>query len=124
MEPASKFVAMLFLARDIAHRAHLGVHGDGSYAKHKALEEFYSEVVDLADEFTEQYQGEYEELLDIPLLDNDYAGDIRGMLQKQKDWIVENRYEICERDETPLQNTIDEIVRLYQTTNYKLKFLR
>ena len=30
------------------------------------------------------------------------------------------RYQICEKDETSLQNTIDEIVRLYQTTLYLL----
>ena len=30
------------------------------------------------------------------------------------------RYQICDEDETSLQNTIDEIVRLYQSTQYLL----
>lgn len=124
MQACSKFVALLFLSRDLAHRAHLAAKGEGSFAKHMALGEFYEGITDLADTFTEQYQGEYEEILDIPLLDNDEEGDIRTVLKRQKEWIIKNRYEVCERDETALQNTIDEIVKLYQTTNYKLLFLK
>lgn len=124
MEVAGKFVALLFLSRDLAHKAHLAAKGEGSYAKHVALGTFYDKVIDLADAFTEQYQGEYEELLEIPLLDNDEEGDIRAVLNKHKEWIQKNRYDVCEKEDTPLQNTIDEIVRLFQTTNYKLKFLR
>jgi hypothetical protein len=30
------------------------------------------------------------------------------------------RYQICDKDETALQNTIDEILRLYETTQYML----
>ena len=124
MEAASKFVALMFLGRDLAHRAHLAAKGEGSFARHMALGEFYESITELADTFTEQYQGEYEEILDIPLLDNDEAGDIRSVLKRQKDWIVKNRYEVCEREETALQNTIDEVVKQYQSTNYKLLFLK
>jgi hypothetical protein len=33
------------------------------------------------------------------------------------------RYEVCKKDDTPLQNIIDEIVGQYLSTLYKLKFL-
>jgi hypothetical protein len=33
------------------------------------------------------------------------------------------RYECCKKDDTPLQNIIDEIVGLYLSALYKLKFL-
>ena len=33
------------------------------------------------------------------------------------------RYKVCEKTDTPLQNIIDEIVGLYLSTLYKLKFL-
>jgi hypothetical protein len=33
------------------------------------------------------------------------------------------RYECCKKDDTPLQNIIDEIVGQYLSTLYKLKFL-
>lgn len=118
---AGKYVALLFLARDIAHRVHLKTR---SYAEHKALNEFYDEIVDHADDFAEAYQGCYEELLNIPLLTNEYKGSIIEVLKKQRDWIETNRAAICPRDKTALQNIIDEAVALYDKTIYKLTFLK
>jgi hypothetical protein len=44
-------------------------------------------------------------------------------LEKQVSDIVSVRYDVVDKDCTPLQNVIDEIVGLYYTTIYKLKFL-
>jgi hypothetical protein len=118
---AGKYVALLFLGRDIAHRVHLKTR---SYAEHKALNEFYDEIVDLADAFAEAYQGRYNELLDIPLLTNDKKGTIADVLENQKKWIEDNRESICPRSETALHNIIDEAVGLYLSTLYKLRFLK
>ena len=62
---AGKYVALLFLARDVAHRVHLKTK---SFSEHMALNEFYNDIVEHADAFAEAYQGCYEELLNIPLL--------------------------------------------------------
>lgn len=118
---AGKYVALLFLARDIAHRVHLKTR---SFSEHKALNEFYDEIVGHADDFAEAYQGCYEELLNIPLLTNEYKGSIIEVLKKQRDWIETNRAAICPRDKTALQNIIDEAVALYDKTIYKLTFLK
>lgn len=118
---SGKYVALLFLARDIAHRVHLKTR---SYAEHKALNEFYDSIVDKADDFAEAYQGCYNELLNIPLLTNEYKGSIVDVLQKQKDWIESNREAICPRENTALHNLIDEAVALYDSTLYKLRFLK
>ena len=118
---AGKYVALLFLARDIAHRVHLKTR---SYAEHKALNEFYDEVVDKADDFAEAYQGCYNELLNIPLLTNEYKGNIVDVLQKQKDWIEAHRESICPRENTALHNIIDEAVGTYDKALYKLRFLK
>jgi hypothetical protein len=37
--------------------------------------------------------------------------------------VEEMRYKVCDKDDTALQNIIDEIVGLYLSTLYKLKFL-
>ena len=37
--------------------------------------------------------------------------------------IEKMRYEVVDKTDTPLQNIIDEIVGLYLSTLYKLKFL-
>ena len=123
MREAGQYVALLFLARDMAHRAHLKATGPGSFAAHMALGNFYKEIVERADSFAEVYQGRYNELLEIPLLENDYAGEIADVLEQQMAWIEDNREEICKRNETALHNLIDEAVALYQSTLYKLRFL-
>lgn len=117
---ANEFVGLLFLSRDIAHRVHLSTR---SYSKHKALESFYNEVIELADDFAEAYQGRYGLLKDIPLLSVKSPSNIVDFLQSQLDEIEKGRYEVCEKTETALQNIIDEIVALYLSTLYKLKFL-
>lgn len=118
---AGKYVALLFLARDIAHRVHLKTR---SFAEHKALNEFYDEIVGLADDFAEAYQGCYKELLNIPLLTNEYKGNIVDVLEKQKEWIEANRAAIVPRENTALHNIIDEAVGLFDKTIYKLTFLK
>jgi len=123
MREAGQYVALLFLARDMAHRAHLKATGPGSFASHMALGNFYVGIVKRADAFAEAYQGRYNELLDIPLLENEYAGEIADVLEQQMAWIEDSREQICKRNETALHNLIDEAVSLYQSTLYKLRFL-
>ena len=119
-----QFIAVLFLARDLAHRAHLRTTGPGSFAAHEALGDFYPAIVDLADKLAEVYQGCELTLIDIPLLDNEFPGDILDSLKKQRKWIDANRYKAVKREETQMQNIIDEIVSLYDSTIFKLHFLR
>jgi hypothetical protein len=117
---AGRLVGLLFVGRDLAHRAHLRTR---SFAEHVALEGFYTGIVPLADVFAEQYQGRYNELLDIPLLDNEFEGEVADVLESQMSWIEDTREEVCPKTETALHNAIDEIVALYQSTIYKLRFL-
>jgi len=114
------FVGMLFLARDVAHSVHLNTR---SYSKHKALRKFYDEVIDLADKFAEAYQGKYGLIGPISLMSASKTSNILAFMQDQVDEIEKIRYEVCDKAETALQNIIDEIVGLYLSTIYKLKFL-
>lgn len=120
VEAADEFIGLLFMSRDVAHREHLRT---SSYAAHKALNKFYEGVIELADSFAEAYQGRFNRLLDIPLLDNRNDGEIADVLQSHCDWIEENRTAICPKTETAINNIIDEIVGLYYSTLYKLRFL-
>lgn len=119
-----ELIALLFLARELAHRAHLKVTGPGSEAKHEALGDFYNGILPMADAIAEAYQGEFLQLLDIPLLEGDTAAPIKEVLIGQKAWIAANRYAVCPREQTAIQNRIDEVVGLYQSTIYKLEFLQ
>lgn len=117
MNTAEQFVSLVLLARDTAHLAHWKTK---SYAEHKTLNDFYDEVLDLIDEFVEQYQGYYNKRMDIKRTEDDGKASIREVLEYQAEWIEMKRYSICSKDDTALQNTIDEILRQYQTTLYLL----
>lgn len=117
----NELIATLFLSRDMAHKAHLSTD---SYAQHIALGSFYDSVIDLADTLTEAYQGRSDTLLEIPLMDDDSSGDIIADLKKYQDWIEANRYQAAPKEDTPIQNIIDEIVGLFLATRYKLTRLK
>jgi DNA-binding ferritin-like protein len=114
------FVGMLFLARDVAHSVHLNTR---SFSKHMALNTFYEEIVELADKFAEAYQGKHGLIGPISLMNARKTSNIVEFLQDQVDEIEKVRYEVCDKTETALQNIIDEIVGLYLSTLYKLRFL-
>ena len=56
VDNVESFVAKLFSARQQTYNMHLKTK---SFAEHKALNDFYDEILDLADEFIETYQGQY-----------------------------------------------------------------
>ena len=114
------FVGTLFLARDVAHSVHLNTR---SFAKHSALNEFYDEIVELADKFAEAYQGRHGLIGPISLMSAKKTTNIIEFLEDSMADIEKMRFEVCEKTDTPIQNIIDEIVGLYLSTLYKLKFL-
>ena len=119
MKPAD-FVGMLFLGRDVAHSVHLNTR---SFSKHMALNTFYDEIVELADKFTEAYQGKYGLVGPITLMSAKKTGNITEFLSDQLDEIHAERYKVVDKECTAIHNIIDEIEGLYMSTLYKLKFL-
>lgn len=117
---ASELVGTLFLARNVAHSVHLNTR---SYSKHVALNTFYDEVVDVADKFAEAYQGRHGLIGPIAIPAAKKTTNIIEFLQDQLGEIEKGRYDVCEKTDTPIQNIIDEIVGLYLSTLYKLRFL-
>lgn len=117
---ACDFVGMLFLARDVTHSVHLNTR---SFAKHMALQGFYEEIVGLADSFAEAYQGKHGLMGPIALMSAKKTTNVVEFLQDQMDEIEAERYKIVDKECTPLHNIIDEIVGLYLSTLYKLRFL-
>lgn len=117
-----QFIATLFLARDVAHREHLRTK---SYSEHKALGHFYEDIAELADKFTETYQGRHGLVKKIPILteDEEYASTLLCIASKLG-YIEKNRYKAVEKDDTAIQNIIDEIVGEFLTLIYKLENLK
>jgi hypothetical protein len=120
MSACAEFIGAMFLARDVAHSVHLNTR---SYAKHKALGRFYSGIVDLADNFAEAYQGRHGLIGPIALHSARKTTNIVEFLEDSLKELEDNRYKVVDKNDTALQNVIDEIVVLYLSTLYKLKFL-
>ena len=120
MSGCDQFLGMLFLARDVTHSAHLNTR---SFAKHQALGGFYDDIIDLADKFAEMYQGKYGLIGPVALMSADKSSNVLEFLERQATEIENIRYKVVDKDCTPLQNVIDEIVGLNLQIIYKLKFL-
>jgi len=117
---ACDFVGVLFLARDVAHSVHLNTR---SFAKHSALNVFYDDVIGFADKFAEVYQGRHGLIGPISLMSAKKTTNIIEFLDDQLKDIEAARYLVCEKNDSPIQNIIDEIIGLYLSTIYKLRFL-
>jgi hypothetical protein len=110
-------IMQLFHARTNAHVMHLRTR---SFSVHKALNEFYDDIVDLTDNLAESYQGRYG-IQDYPELPFKPETDPVMMVRGLRRYIDDNRAAMCEHSE--LQNAIDEIVALLNSTLYKLENL-
>lgn len=113
----AEVIGILMMSRTYAHMAHLYT---ASYAKHKALNEFYDAVIDLLDDLAEATQGQYGKL-DIPFVKmmgnvQDPIGGIASHLDE-----IEMLMQDC--DEDYLMSILQEIQKLYRSTLYKMKML-
>ena len=117
---ACDFVGLLFLARDVTHSVHLNTR---SYSKHVALNAFYDGIIDHADAFAEAYQGRHGLMGPITLHSAKKTSNVIAFLQDSLDEIEKERYNVCDKSDSSLQQLIDNIIELYLTTLYKLRFL-
>ena len=120
MSTAADFIDTLFLARDVAHSVHLNTR---SFSKHMALNTFYDSIIDHADAFAEAYQGRHGLIGPISLMSAKKTTNITEFLEASLADIEDRRYKVVKKEDTSLQQLIDNIVELYLTTLYKLKFL-
>lgn len=119
----ANFISTLFSSRTQAHIFHLQVTGPGSFAAHKALNEYYDGIIGLADGIAESYQGRYGII-------TGYKGEgqwIEDTTQiiKYFDalcmYVEKNRVSLVQ--DSYIQNQIDEVVALIESTKYKLSKL-
>jgi hypothetical protein len=117
----NEFIATLFLTRELAHRYHLSTK---SYSQHKALQNFYDDLLDLTDDLAEITQGAHG-ILNIPILTekSGYKEPLYCIADKLK-YVETNRYKAYSKEDTALQNKIDEIVAVFLTAIYKLENLK
>ena len=116
-DTVAKMIGLLFMSRTAAHMAHLVTP---SYSKHKALQKFYENIIDLADTLAESGQGKFGKL-NVPFMD--LKGDPKdpiGMMETHL-LMVENLGKKC--DDRHMAAVVDEIIGEYRAVLYKMKEL-
>lgn len=119
MEPINQLISTLFASRTQAHIFHLQTR---SYSQHKALGKYYEDIIGLIDGFIESYQGKYGIIrgYSSPSVfreDDNTVKYFEGLVK-----FVELNRERLPQD-SYIQNQVDEIISLIQSTLYKLKSL-
>ena len=117
---AAEFIGLLFLARDVTHSVHLNTR---SYSKHVALNIFYDRIIGAADDFAEAYQGRHGLIGPISLHSAKKTTNVIEFLEDSLKEIEDARYKVCDKEDSTLQQLIDNIVEIYLRTLYKLRFL-
>lgn len=106
------------------HRLHLKVTGDGSFAAHKALGEFYEGLHGHADTLVEGYQGVAEKLLkytDMPIRTLDTTADAVAYLRDLYNTV--NKLQGM-MPYSEIVNNLDLVKDSINSTKYKLLFLK
>ena len=116
-EEAAHFIATLLHSSTVTHFMHLSTD---SYSRHKALGRYYEDIIELADNFAESYQGRYNKIKKYPE-EFHSAKDPVDYLKSMQKFVDEAREHLPKDSE--IQNIIDEITELIDSTLYKLKFL-
>lgn len=117
-DKTGEFAATLLNAATTAHFLHLSSR---SYAQHVALGELYEGLPDLVDAVVEACQGKHQTVYTYPDQETPGGGDPLGFVSALSDYVKEARQELAQDSE--IQNAVDEIASLLDTTLYKLKFL-
>lgn len=112
-------VGKLFAARQTIHALHLR---SKDYAEHVALDEFYTGILDLIDEFVEVYQGQYGLVEQAKSITVDTTADPVTYLKTLCGTIRKTR-EALGAEDTHLQNILDEMLGTSYRTIYKLENL-
>jgi len=116
-----EMVCNILHSRNQAHVFHLQTQ---SFAEHKALNDYYDGVVGLFDGIVESYQGKYGIIKNFKTFKiNQYKNKNKTIsyFESLLDIIENNRDSV---DDTYIQNQIDTVQELINSTIYKLKYLK
>lgn len=117
-----QFVSTLMASRTQAHIFHLQTP---SFAAHKALNEYYENIVDIIDGLVESYQGKYGIItgyVNVTIQEYQSCDGIKMYFTTLCALIEKSRSMICQ--DSYVQNQIDEIVAEINSLLYKLKYLK
>lgn len=120
-DPVMDFVCCLLQGVTDTHIMHWTT---SSYSEHQALGEFYDSLSDLTDQWVEAFMGKYGVLTKFPaVMDSSSSMPVMYLQAKRKQVAAYRTTDQFPQD-SELQNIIDEIVSLMDSTLYKLMRLK
>ena len=119
-DPVMDLVMCMLHSVTNAHILHFKTR---SFSEHMALGTFYNEIGELVDSFVESFQGKYG-LLTKYTSDFMLAESPIPYLEYLKAEVETNRRAANFPQDSELQNEIDNIANLINSTLYKLRFLK
>jgi len=96
----------------------------GKYAAHKALNEYYDEIIEKVDGLIESWMGMNGKVGDLKNTITTEFDDPIPYLEELKKFTKDGREELISEDDTELWSCIDDILGLIDSTLYKLKELK
>lgn len=117
----TEMMSLLLHSQTQVHTFHLQTE---SYAEHKALQKYYEGIDDLVDGLVESFQGKYGILKGYKSMDmNDWKSteSTTDYLKQLCERVIELR-DCCK--DSYIQNQIDNVCELINSTTYKLRFLK
>jgi hypothetical protein len=116
-----EMISLLLHSRTQTHTLHLQTE---SYPEHKALNEYYDGIVDIIDGLVESYQGKYGIIKGYKSYDIVEYKSTESTIKYLKDLCgkVEKLRNCCK--DSYIQNQIDTVCELINSTLYKLRFLK
>jgi hypothetical protein len=113
-----EFFLKLLHAATNGHILHLQTK---SYSEHKAMQKYYEELPDLVDSIIEEWQGAYQIIVEYPSTYQAPNPDALTEVTIIRDFVVANRAIVGPY--TSLQNSVDNLMSLFDSTIYRLTFL-
>jgi len=117
----AEMISLLLHSRTQAHTLHLQTE---SYPEHMALNAYYDGIGDIVDGLVESYQGKYGIIKGYKSYDLVGYKSTESTINYLKDLCskVENLRDCCK--DSYIQNQIDTVCELINSTLYKLRFLK
>ena len=96
----------------------------GKYAAHKALNEYYDEIVEKVDKLIEDWMGIHGKVKDLTNKLTTKFDDPIPYLEQLKEFAKNGRKELIPEEDTELWSDVDDILGTIDSTLYKLKELK
>jgi hypothetical protein len=120
MSSAGRFIGLLMRSRTQAHIFHLETK---SFARHTALEAYYTAIVPLLDRYAEVYIGKYGRINKYNGMNNAINRNTENVVS-YFNTLLKTISEMELPTDSSLRNIQDEITGLIRSTVYKLRNLK